>query len=47
LRHLWEKHGCIRMTSIGSLNDWLAEGQSPNWTVASESKWETYILADI
>ncbi|KJH43209.1 hypothetical protein DICVIV_10769 [Dictyocaulus viviparus] len=21
--------------------DWLAEGQSPNWTVASESEWET------
>uniref|UniRef100_A0A7I4YIG9 C-CAP/cofactor C-like domain-containing protein n=3 Tax=Haemonchus contortus TaxID=6289 RepID=A0A7I4YIG9_HAECO len=27
--------------------DWLAEGQSPNWTVASESEWETCILADI
>ncbi|WKY02758.1 hypothetical protein Q1695_016211 [Nippostrongylus brasiliensis] len=26
--------------------DWLAEGQSPNWTVAPESDWETCVLAD-
>ncbi|PIO73180.1 tubulin binding cofactor [Teladorsagia circumcincta] len=27
--------------------DWLAEGQSPNWTVAPESEWETHTLSEI
>lgn len=24
--------------------DWLAEGQSPNWTIAPEEEWETAVV---